>query len=106
MVKRSFLVNILLLAIHTYSYSQESPEIQKHEAFCHLSISGNLIALWTFDEPPGNSREAQGINNFPLKEANGIIERLDEGPLSGYSIKLEGENYLSLENEPGQENYL
>lgn len=99
MIKKSFLVNILLLAIHTYSYSQESREIQKHEALCHLSISGNLIALWTFDEPPGNSREAQGINNFPLKEANGIIERLDEGPLSGFSIKLEGDNYLSLDNE-------
>lgn len=98
MIKKTLLVTILLLAIHTHSFTQESPEIQKHEAFCHLSTSGNLIALWTFDEPPGNPREALGINNFPLKEVNGPIKRLDEGPLSGFSIKLEGKNFLSLEN--------
>ncbi|NJK95702.1 MAG: LamG domain-containing protein [Bacteroidales bacterium] len=61
------------------------------------SIQG-LVAVWDFSENPGNPRKAEGRGDFPLKENNGPIERIKEGPLSGYSIKLDGTNFLSLPN--------
>jgi hypothetical protein len=62
-----------------------------------MSING-LVALWDFKELPGSERQAVGLGNFPLRESNGPITRVNEGPLSGYSIGLDGEHYLSLEN--------
>ena len=38
------------------------------------------------------------MGKFPLKENQGKIDRIKEGPLSGYSIRLDGSNYLSLDN--------
>ncbi len=61
------------------------------------SIKG-FVALWDFKELPGNDRHAYGLGNFPLREFNGQIPRVDEGPLSGYSIRLNGDQYLSLLN--------
>lgn len=58
-----------------------------------------FIALWDFKELPGEDRKAIGQGTFPLKEGNGMIERAGEGPVSGYSIKLDGDNYLTLSNE-------
>jgi hypothetical protein len=58
----------------------------------------NLVAIWKFDELPGNDRLALGKDHFPLREANGAIERVAEGPLSGNSISLDGSNYLSIPN--------
>lgn len=57
-----------------------------------------LIALWTFKEEPGKERKAIGLGSFPLKESNGVINRTNEGPLSGYSIILDGDKYLCLPN--------
>lgn len=64
-----------------------------------IESTNGFIALWKFDEAPGNTRKASGKGRFPLSEANGTIERIKEGPVSGYSIKLDGTNYLSLPNE-------
>jgi hypothetical protein len=64
-----------------------------------IKATDGLIALWTFKERPGKSRKAIGVNRFPLDEANGRIDRIHEGPLSGYSIKLNGSNYLNLSNQ-------
>lgn len=61
------------------------------------SIDG-FVALWDFKELPGNQRNAIGKGSFPLNEANGEIIRTAEGPVSGYSIKLDGNNYLTLPN--------
>jgi hypothetical protein len=64
-----------------------------------------LVALWKFSEKPGKERKALGEGAFPLKEANGEINRINEGPLSGYSIELDGTNYLNLpHSETGQLN--
>jgi hypothetical protein len=63
----------------------------------------NLIALWKFNEKPGEARKAVGAGDFPLSEANGKIEREGEGPVSGYTIKLDGTNYLSLSNSETQQ---
>lgn len=55
-----------------------------------------LVSLWKFNEMPGKERKALGNGKFLLKESNGKINRINEGPLSGYSILLDGTNYLSL----------
>lgn len=58
-----------------------------------------LVALWKFDEQSGMDRISTEGNNFSLKEMEGPVARIDEGPLSGYSILLAGKNYLSLPNQ-------
>jgi hypothetical protein len=63
-----------------------------------LKSTRGFIALWKFDELPGKKRNSTGKGRFPLSE-NGTIERVEEGPVSGYSIKLDGTNYLSLPND-------
>lgn len=62
-----------------------------------------LVALWKFDEQSGMDRISTEGNNFSLKEMEGPVARMDEGPLSGYSILLEGKNYLSLPNQETEE---
>ncbi len=57
-----------------------------------------FIALWDFDEQAGEARKAIGLKEYPLKEGNGKIPRTEQGPVSGYSIKLNGNNYLTLPN--------
>ena len=61
------------------------------------SIDG-LVAFWKFDEKPGKERKASGQGKFPLEESNGKISRINEGPLSGYSVLLDGSTWLSLDN--------
>lgn len=55
-----------------------------------------LVALWTFSEKPGKVRKASGQGEFPLTESNGKISRINEGPVSGYSILLDGTTYLAM----------
>ena len=74
------------------------PEGQKQIADLIRSTDG-LIALWDFKEEGGQKREAYGVGNFPLAEADGIIPRVEEGPLSGYSAQFGNKAYLSLSNE-------
>jgi hypothetical protein len=64
-----------------------------------LQSTESLIALWRFDERPGEPRKAIGTSKFSLLEKGGKIERAAEGPVSGYSIKLDGTNFLSLTND-------
>lgn len=61
------------------------------------SIEG-LVALWDFKERPGRVRKAVGPGAFPLKESKGRIVRIKEGPLSGWSAKMDGTNYFNLPN--------
>lgn len=39
-----------------------------------------LVALWDFKEESGTARMAIGKGDFPLKEMNGEIQRIPEGP--------------------------
>jgi len=57
-----------------------------------------LVSLWKFNEKPGKERKAIGQGEFPLKETNGKVTRVNEGPLSGYSIILDGTAFLTLNN--------
>lgn len=60
-----------------------------------VAIEG-LIALWDFSENPGQPRKARGAGDFLLLEQKGPIERVDEGPLSGYSAYLTDSAYFSV----------
>jgi hypothetical protein len=62
-----------------------------------MTIPG-CVALWDFKEKEGKLRKASGLGTFPLKECNGKVARVPEGPLSGYSVKLDGINYFNLDN--------
>ena len=63
-----------------------------------IESTGGLVALWKFTEKPGKKRMASGLGKFPLNESGGRIPRISEGPLSGYSIALDGSSWLSLPN--------
>ncbi len=57
-----------------------------------------LVALWDFSEEPGEQRLAKGMGKFPLTERNGLVARLEGGPISGYSAYLRDSAYFSLPN--------
>lgn len=74
------------------SFGQESKTLH------HIKSNRNLIALWDFKEEGGQTRKSFGKEEYPLDEMNGTLARINEGPLSGYSAKFDGTNYLSLAN--------
>lgn len=61
-----------------------------------LMRTQGLIALWDFKEAAGNPRVSIGVENFSLYEGNGLVDRVNEGPVSGYSIALNGSGYLTM----------
>jgi len=58
-----------------------------------------LVAFWTFGEAPGQARQSTTAEAYPLSEVNGPIPRVEGGPYSGYSMELNGTNYLELAHE-------
>lgn len=88
-----FLLSVLLFTFQTPTvFAQQQVLVKK------LKATPGLVAFWDFSEKPGKPKKAVGMGDFPLKEQNGPVERLKEGPLSGYSIKLDGTKFLSLSN--------
>jgi hypothetical protein len=63
-----------------------------------LKRNKNLIALWDFKEPKGENRKSL-LGAYALSEMDGQIERMGEGPLSGYSAKFGHGAYLLLKND-------
>ncbi len=56
-----------------------------------------LVAFWTFGEAPGEPRRSTGTANpHPLIEVGGRIPRVAGGPFSGYSVELNGSQYLKI----------
>ncbi len=85
----------LLLLVASISYLSAQTNAQKKH-MARLTKTKGLVALWDFKEAAGQYREARGKGTFPLKETNGTLPRIDEGPLSGYSALFDGKTYLSL----------
>jgi hypothetical protein len=57
----------------------------------------NLVAFWTFGEPPGKPRMSHGTPEpHPLTEVGGPIARVAGGPYSGYSAELDGKHYFRI----------
>jgi hypothetical protein len=59
------------------------------------SVKG-LVAVWDFAERTGKERRSKGPEAHNLREAGGKTVRIDDGPLSGYSAKFDGTNYLII----------
>ncbi|MCB0852973.1 MAG: LamG domain-containing protein, partial [Bacteroidetes bacterium] len=91
-------VVIVLLVLPSILIGQNLTVTPNNELIKKIKSTEGFTALWTFDEKPGKARKAIGKVKYALKEGNGRIERENEGPLSGYSIKLDGSNFLSLPN--------
>lgn len=58
-----------------------------------------FVALWDFKEEQGETRYANNGKEYPLKDVFGSVERVNNGPLSGYSAQFDGKSYLILENK-------
>lgn len=87
-----YVVLIILIAFSGNIFSQENKLVSK------VLKTSSLIALWDFKELAGQQRiSLKGA--YALSETNGAIERINEGPLSGYSAKFGNEAYLSIANE-------
>lgn len=57
----------------------------------------NLVAFWDFAEEAGQPRVSKGTEQkHALLEAIGKIERVEGGPYSGFSTKLDGSDYLRV----------
>ena len=91
-------VVMVLLVLPSILIGQNLTVTPNNELIKKIKSTEGFTALWTFDEKPGKARKAIGKVKYALKEGNGRIERANEGPLSGYSIKLDGSNFLSLPN--------
>lgn len=57
----------------------------------------NLIALWTFQERPGEPRKAIGKGSFPLSEMAGDVERVDDGIFGPYAARLAYQQWFKLD---------
>ena len=60
-----------------------------------ISTKG-LVALWDFKEKEGSVRKSEGESQFMLKEQNGFIPRVSEGPISGFSAQFNTNSFLSI----------
>ncbi len=92
------LVYIALLVVCITFHTARGQDISKPNSALQMRIESvnGLVALWDFKEESGKERLAEGMGPYPLKEWNGPIHRVNEGPLSGFAIELTGKNYLSL----------
>ncbi|MBV5348193.1 LamG domain-containing protein, partial [bacterium] len=68
------------------------------ELVSKIKSTSGLVALWDFKEEAGKVRKAFGKGKYPLKEQKGLVPRLDEGPLSGYSALFRDSAFLRLPN--------
>ncbi|WP_236980204.1 LamG domain-containing protein [Membranihabitans maritimus] len=95
-----FIITVILSLLCWYSplQGQEITVNSNDKLIKKILSERNLVALWKFDEETGNPRRALGEENFILEEGNGPVKRINEGPISGKSIYLDGNKYLSLPN--------
>jgi hypothetical protein len=78
--------------------AQPNKKTVNSELISKIKQTDGLVALWDFKEKEDRDRKAIGIGKFPLKEQNGTLPRINEGPLSGYSARFGNKAFLSLEN--------
>jgi hypothetical protein len=90
-------VNKFLLALLIGSqlfYGCEKPQNRASEPILNTP---DLVAFWDFGEESGQPRISQGgEQTHSLIEVSGPITRVEGGPYSGYSAKLNGKQYLKI----------
>ncbi|MCK3686040.1 LamG domain-containing protein [Maribellus sp. YY47] len=92
-----FILFALVFLVSTLG-AQEDYKNPNKTLIKQLTSTDGFVALWQFNEKPGKARKAVGKGKFLLAEGNGPVERIAEGPVSGYSIQLDGDNFLRLSN--------
>jgi hypothetical protein len=95
-VNMRYFVFLLYFFSPNQIFSQESSLVNK------VLKTKNLIALWDFREEQGKNRISLK-GNYALSETNGGVERVNQGPLSGFSAKFGEGAYLSLSNQKTKE---
>lgn len=83
----------------THSLAAQQHSIPNKKYIKKIVSTTGLVSLWDFKEKPGGARRAYGLGKFPLEEVSGQLERINEGPLSGYSVLMKDSAYLRLSNE-------
>jgi hypothetical protein len=69
---------------------------QHRNKITQIKSTKGLVAFWDFKEAAGEQRVSVGQDNFLLTEMSGIVPRINEGPLSGYSSMFGNGAYLSM----------
>jgi hypothetical protein len=90
---------LLLFGLAACIFAQSDDIIRNTTLINRIKTTEGLIALGDFKEKPGRSRKAYGKGKFPLKEFNGKIERINEGPLSGFSALFKDSMYMKLPHD-------
>lgn len=63
----------------------------------YLNSTDSLVAYWDFSEREGEAKKSKGLATYSLEEYSQCpIPVIQDGPLSGRSIFLNGTNYLSI----------
>ena len=89
---------LLTIMMEQQTFAQVKETSLKTEYLNSIKSIKGLVALWDFKEETGHSRKAYGLGKFPLQEVDGKIERVAEGPLSGYSALFTGKPFFRLLN--------
>lgn len=97
-MKTTILFITLFLLVSLLIKAQSNKKQTNSETISKIKQTEGLLALWDFKEKEGRDRKATGLGKFPLKEQNGALPRIEEGPLSGYSAQFGNKAFLSLEN--------
>ncbi len=97
-MKTTVLFSFLFLIVSMQINAQPIKKSVNSELISKIKQIGGLVAFWDFKEKEGCARKAIGLGKFPLKEQNGTLPRIEEGPLSGYSTQFGNKAYLKIEN--------
>jgi hypothetical protein len=97
-MKTVYYISFLLLFQSIGLIAQNNFHLKNAELSKRLKETPGLVALWDFKEKEGHARKVYGMGTFPLKEENGTLTRIQEGPISGYSAKFGNKAFLTLEN--------
>jgi hypothetical protein len=97
MIYRILLLLFLILPFSS-AFGKKPATKGNPELISKIKSTSGLVALWDFKEDAGKARKAYGKRKFPLSEQKGIISRIEEGPLSGYSALFRDSAFLILPN--------
>jgi hypothetical protein len=95
----SFLTTKPIIVAIVFLFTLKSQAQTGKELTAQIKHTTGLVALWDFKEKEGQTRKAYGKQKFPLKQRNGAIPRVNEGPLSGYSALFGNKAFLYLPNK-------
>ena len=77
--------------------NDNKPLSSDSEAVRQVLRNKHLVAFWDFSQEEGVAKRDKSKNGFILQEhGNCPIAVVDEGPLSGRSVRLDGESYFSI----------